>query len=283
MAIITFWSDAKKQTGQTMSIAAIATNMAIEHNYKILLISTQYDDNTLESCFGNIDKNKNIVNKLVTNTNTAVDNGIEGLSRIAISGKVIPEIIPTYTHIIYRNRLEVLYGFKEHSNGQIKEDYLRLKEYYKDIIQNANSHYDMVLVDLDKGIQDNMVKQILKISDLIVYNIEQKIDMMDHFLEIKNEIYTQKKNNIMVNIGRFDSFSKYTVKNISRYLGIKRDITVIPYNTLYFEAAAEKKVADLFLKIRKVSNTDRNATFVREVKETTEKIIYKLKEIQMRM
>lgn len=41
MAIITFWSNTKKETGQSMSIAAIATSMAIEHNYKILLVSTR--------------------------------------------------------------------------------------------------------------------------------------------------------------------------------------------------------------------------------------------------
>ena len=41
MAIITFYSNSKKETAQTMSIAAVATSMAIEHNYKILLISTR--------------------------------------------------------------------------------------------------------------------------------------------------------------------------------------------------------------------------------------------------
>lgn len=41
MAIITFCSNAKKETGQTMSVAAIASTMAIEHNYKILIISTR--------------------------------------------------------------------------------------------------------------------------------------------------------------------------------------------------------------------------------------------------
>lgn len=41
MAIITFWSNTKKETGQSMSIAAVATSMAIEHNYKILLVSTR--------------------------------------------------------------------------------------------------------------------------------------------------------------------------------------------------------------------------------------------------
>lgn len=41
MAIITFWSESKKGTGQTMSAVAVATSMAIEHNYRILLISTR--------------------------------------------------------------------------------------------------------------------------------------------------------------------------------------------------------------------------------------------------
>lgn len=52
MPVISFWSNTKKQTGQTMSLAAIATSMAIEHNYKILIISTIYNDNTLDLCFG---------------------------------------------------------------------------------------------------------------------------------------------------------------------------------------------------------------------------------------
>ena len=87
----------------------------------------------------------------------------------------------------------------------------------------------------------------------------------------------------MLNIGRFDSFSKYTIKNISRYVGIRRDILAIPYNTLFFEAASEEDVADLFLKIRKVSDTDRNAVFVKAVEEAVQKIIYKIQELQMMM
>ena len=51
MSIVTFWSNGKEQTGKTLSIAAISTYMAIEHNYRILVISTGYRDNTLNSCF----------------------------------------------------------------------------------------------------------------------------------------------------------------------------------------------------------------------------------------
>lgn len=281
MSIITFWSNTKKQTSQTMSLAAIATSMAIEHNYKILIISTIYNDDTLELCFGGLNDNKKLLKKLMQNTSVAVDNGIEGLSKMANSGRMTPDIIQNYTKVVYKNRLEVLYGYKEALDRPTKEEYIKLKDKYKEIIQNASKFYDMVFVDVGKGLEDDFVKQILKISDLVVINTEQKIGMIN---EINELIHSNLRNdNFIINIGRFDSYSKYSVKNISRFLGIKRDISVIPYNTLYFEAASEESVADLFLKIKNVREGDRNKAFVTETKSAVEKIVYKLQELQMKM
>lgn len=281
MSIITFWSNTKKQTSQTMSLAAIATSMAIEHNYKILIISTIYNDDTLELCFGGLNDNKKLLKKLMQNTSVAVDNGIEGLSKMANSGRMTPDIIQNYTKVVYKNRLEVLYGYKEALDRPTKEEYIKLKDKYKEIIQNASKFYDMVFVDVGKGLEDDFVKQILKTSDLVVINTEQKIGMIN---EINELIHSNLRNdNFIINIGRFDSYSKYSVKNISRFLGIKRDISVIPYNTLYFEAASEESVADLFLKIKNVREGDRNKAFVTETKSAVEKIVYKLQELQMKM
>lgn len=281
MSIITFWSNTKKQTSQTMSLAAIATSMAIEHNYKILIISTIYNDDTLELCFGDLNNNKKLLKKLVKDANIAVDNGIEGLSKMAHSGRMTPDIIQNYTNVIYKNRLEILYGYKEEKDRPSEEQYLRIREKYKEIIKNASNFYDMVFVDVEKGLDDEYVKQILKISDLVIINTEQKIGMIN---EINELIHSELRNdNFIINIGRFDSYSKYSIKNISRYLKMKRDISVIPYNTLYFEAASEESVADLFLKIRNVSEGDRNKAFVTETKNAAEKIVYKLQELQMKM
>ena len=49
------------------------------------------------------------------------------------------------------------------------------------------------------------------------------------------------------------------------------------------EAANEGKVADFFLRYRKLDENDRNALFISEVKKAAEKIIYKLKELQMNL
>lgn len=283
MPIITFWSHTKKQTGQTMSLVAMATSMAIEHNYRILILSTQYNDNTLELCFGTMENNKTLLAKILQNPTTTVDNGIEGLSKIVTSNRMTPDSIQNYTHVIYKNRLEVLYGYKEVEGRSTKEEYLKVKNRYKEIIQNAGKFYDMVFVDLDKGLEDDMVKQVLQVSDVIVTNVEQRIDMIEDISELRRSQELFNRDNVILNIGRFDDFSKYSVKNVSRYIGIKRDILTIPYNTLYFEAASEQKVADLFLRIRKVSGTDRNAVFVNTVKDAAEKIIYKCQELQMKI
>lgn len=234
-------------------------------------------------CFGNQDTNKSLISKLLPTQAVSVDSGIEGLAKIANSGRITPEMVPNYTHIVYKGRLEVVYGYRNLEEKSTKEEYLKISEAYKNIILNADRYYDMVLVDLDKQLDNAKTKELLNISDVVVYNIEQKISMINEFLKLKKEMGIKKKDNIVLNIGRFDADSKYTIKNISRYMGMSKDLTVIPYNTLYFEAAGEEKVADLFLKIRKISETDKNSEFVKQVKQTVEKIIYKLQEVQMKI
>ena len=41
MSVITFINNRREETGKTLSLVAIATNMAIENNEKILIISTK--------------------------------------------------------------------------------------------------------------------------------------------------------------------------------------------------------------------------------------------------
>ena len=51
MSIVTFWNNGREQTGKTLSLVAICTQLAIEHNYRILVISTGYQDENLDNCF----------------------------------------------------------------------------------------------------------------------------------------------------------------------------------------------------------------------------------------
>ena len=52
MAIVTFWGSGREQVGKTLSLVAIATNMAIEHNKKVLIVSASYNNDNLKIAIG---------------------------------------------------------------------------------------------------------------------------------------------------------------------------------------------------------------------------------------
>ena len=275
MSIVTFWNNKKEQTGKTLSIAAISTYMAIEHNKRILIVSTGKDDKTLDNCFWEERKIKKNLGLFGPNTRVAMEEGISGLIKIMKSNKLAAENITNYTKIVFKDRLEVLQTFK----GE-QDEYRELCRMYPDIINLANNYYDLVLVDLDAEVSEDIADQIIKTSNLVVVNLSQRLYSINNFLEVRqdNPIFNSKK--ALLLIGRYDKYSKYTIKNISRYMNEKNKVSTIPYNTLFFEASEEAKV---FLRLRKVSDDDRNEFFLQEVARTAENIMYRLEDLQMRM
>ena len=90
MSIITFWNNSKRgHIGQTSSLAAVATLMAVEHNYKILLISTEIGDMELDKAYG---VSENAAMKFLGLKETKFNSGIEGIMKLANSGKLTPQL-----------------------------------------------------------------------------------------------------------------------------------------------------------------------------------------------
>lgn len=276
MSVVTFWNSGKEETGKTLAIAAISTYMAIEHNYRILVISTSRDDKTIENCFWKQKKAKKNLGLFGPNTNIAMEEGVDGLIKIMKSNKLAPENITNYTKIVFKDRLEILQSYK----GNL-EEYKTIANMYPDIINLANNYYDLVLVDLDSNMNSYAVEKILGASNLVVINLSQRLTSIDNFLEIKEKDAMFKSKKTLLLVGRYDKYSKYSIKNISRYMNEKNIVSTIPYNTLFFEAAEEGKVPDLFLRLRKtVDEDDRNGFFIAEVGRTVENIIYRLQNLQ---
>lgn len=278
MSIVTFWNDGKEQTGKTLSIAAISTYMAIEHNYRILIISTGYRDDALNQCFWKEKKAKRNFGLFGPNTNEILEEGIVGLAKVVKSNKLSPESITNYTKIIFKDRLEVLQGFRGETS-----DYDELEKTYPDIINLANNYYDLVFIDLDNEMNPNISEMILANSNLIVANISQRLTSIDRFMETRQKMPILNSKKTLLLIGRYDRYSKYSIKNITRYMGEKNKVSTIPYNTLFFEACEEAKVPDLFFKIRKIDEEDINGFFLSEVKRTSENIMYRLQDLAIKM
>ena len=279
MAIITFWNNSKGRIGQTSSAIALATYFAVQENIKILLLSTGYGDTKVKKSFGYHYRNE-LVQEITSMQNTGIDSGIYGLYKIALANRLTPESIQNYANTIYKDRLDVLEGID--SNAIV--DYNKIYSSYKEIINVASKLYNVVFVDLNAGLENNETKIILEKSDIIITNIEQDIDEIKKFDELRFQNPIFLENNILVMINRYDKSSKYNSKNISRLLKIRPDVLTVPYNTLYNEAMQDGKVDELFLNplYRKTIENDKNEIFIQELQRSLDIINYKIKELHLR-
>lgn len=288
MSIITFWNENREQSGRTLSAVAVATQLSIERNNKVLLISTSFGDETLKNCFWGetYTKNTKLFGNLKGN-NIAVETGIEGLLKLLTSKKLTSDIITDYTKVILKGRLEVLEGFSKESIKTIagtEEQLRKIEEAYIDLIKIANQYYDMVIVDLDKNMGQKAQQEILELSNVNVYILSQKLESINRYLELKKMNEKLMKVKCIPAIGKYMSKYKYNTKNISKYMGEKKELNTIPFNLLYMGATEESMVVDLFLKLRTLKDkTDENYIFIQEILSLTNNIVKKVQELQMKM
>lgn len=277
MAIITFYTDCKDQTGNTTSAMALATYLGIIQNKKTLYISTAFNDNTIRNAMW---QKKAIRRSGLFGPNTTRDamndNGIEGLDRIIRSNKISSSIVTDYTRVALRGRLEFLLGYK----GDI-EQYNIIQNQYLQIVSISAQYYDNVIVDIDKGLDEKNQIDILDISDIVVAMTTQKIENIDNLVQTIEDGSKLKERNTLITIGNCDSNSKFNAKNISRnYLKRKEIINTIPHNTLLLEAEQEGQVIDLFIKLLSLKGRDENTLFLDEVKRLSSAIEEKYRIIQ---
>lgn len=279
MAIITFWTELNKEVGQTTSAIAMATQMSIEHNKKVLLLTTYNDDEILSAFFPHSVERKKLLSALTGSVKkVSIDSGITGIAKAITSNRLLPEQITNYTKIVFKGRLEILPGL----NGA-QEDYKEIKKLYPEIIRKASQYYDIVIVDLIKGINE-FSTEIIEMSNIIIYAINQKTTSIELYLQSKTDGFLADRKNVIPFIGRYDQFSKYSTKNLTRTIREKKKLNAIQYNTLLSESMDESMVADYFLKIATIKDQeDRNVKFLKDVRSLTDSTIYRLQELQMRI
>lgn len=276
MSIITFWNNSKKgNIGQTSSLAAVATLMAVEHNYKILLISTEAGDIGLDKAYG---VSENSAMKFLGLKEVKFNSGIEGVMKLANSGKLTPTLVGNFTKIVLKGRLEVIAGKKETAEDENEKfDF----NDYPDVIKIANKYYDMVFVDLEKGLETNLTRRILEASNLIVCNMEQKIEEVEKIVDLQKQEKLLSGRNIIYLLNKYEKNSKYNAKNIVRSSRMKRELYTVPYDLMYSDALQDGILDQWMLnpKIRKATMEEEHGFFISELNKFCEGIIYKLQEL----
>lgn len=280
MAIIGFWSGSKKETGQTVSIASIATHMAVEHNYKILLVDATFDDDTMERCFWSVNNKKDVAQQL-NKGKMDISSGAEGLVSAIASNKATPEIITNFTRVVFKNRLDVLCGLKT----KVYDNFRKSLMLYKDLLKTADKYYDLVFVDLEKTLSEETTKTLLENCNIIVYNFTKNLKQADEYIQNMQKFPDILKKEIVIPLlSNSDENVVYNVKNCTRYIGEKRDICTVPYNSSFVKNISEAGVAQFFLatKLSSKSN-DKNSLMVNSVEGVCKRIIEKLQELKYKV
>ena len=285
MSVITFSNRDVKETGQTYTVAAIASQLAINHNYKILMISTDFKDETLERCFFPPKKVQQIVQNnpyLQTRSGMASDvsNGFEGLLRAFQSNRATVESIKSYTKPILRDRLDLL---PAPGTPDIKE-YNNLSTHFSQIAEVASRAYDVVFVDMSYDTPIEAQEKLYNVSSIVVMGITQNQIALDNFLKLKESNPFFAKDNVMICMGRYNPQSRFSAKNVSRYLRERNLPLVVPYNILFADFCAEGKAIDYLTDMMKITNKDdENYQFLKMLNQTTEALDYKRQQIELGM
>lgn len=206
-------------------------------------------------------------------TVTVNDNGIEGLDRIIRSNRISPDIITDYTRVALRGRLEVLQGY----SGS-KEQYKEIQKQYLQIINLSKQVYDMVIVDIDRKLDNKTKIELINQTDVIVAMTTQKLDNLEKLQRAIADGSLLKKENTIITLGKYDEKSRFNMKNISRNIIRMKDmVNTVPYNSVLFDDTQEGKIIDMFIRFLSLTDKDENTFFVDEIKRLKETIDQKEK------
>lgn len=277
MAIVTFWSDSRKDTAQTSTALAIATHMAMEKNMRILLIDANFCDESITRAYWKKQKESRFLKEL-NSGKIDISAGADGLVSAIASNKASPEIIANFTKGVFRNRLDVLPGLRTKSPTEFDKSLV----YYKDLLLNANKFYDMVLVDLAKTSEKPTVRALLDVSSIVMYTMTPDLMLIDGYIEsLKNYAFLQK-NNVIPIMGKSDELSKYNPSNVAKKIGLRDGMAFIPYNIRYAEATYEGEISKYLLNLKNGSKDENQQLFIDGINDSIERILYKIQELQIR-
>ena len=275
MAIIAFWNESEKENGQTLAIIAIANQMAIEHNYRILVVDGCFHDKTIARAFWKDKENKTI--QKLNAGKMDISSGAEGLISAVASNKATPEIVTNYTRIVYKNRLDILLGLKT----EIEKDYEKSLMLYKDLINTASKFYDMVLVDVPKGYRNPCSKVLIEQAHILMYTMPPNLMNIDNYINLRENDSLIQNQKVIPLLTKSDENSTYNVRNTTRYIKEKNVIACIPYNVRFMEATNEARTSKYFTS-QKLSSPKNGESFFNEVERSCSLIINRLKQLNLK-
>ncbi|WP_256124296.1 hypothetical protein [Paenibacillus chitinolyticus] len=267
MAQIAFWSNAHGQPGNTSNAAVIAALTGLEYDIRTLVTQTQFERSTLETLFTKSNELQ------LGGLRDISDIGLDALARLARANKLMPESVKNKSITLERNRLDLLVGTMKPYEGL----YESLSEHVKPIFDIANNYYQSVIVDLHSGSKNPLTTALLNESDLVVVSLCQNRTLLDRFFSKEDWPAALYNKPVVLLIGQYDPYSKYTASNIQRLYkrswDFKQPIYTIPYCSDFKDAMNDKDLMGWLRKNKNLSKKHPNHFFFQELRKAAKAIL----------
>lgn len=215
--VISCWSPYHGQCGTTLNSALLSSYLAVNSKHKILLTNTQYTKSNLETAFLK-DNNNN-------NYDVFNDIGIDSVYRLAQSNKLTKDNISNYSKVLIKDKLDLLVGSKK-STDKLFNEILSEMDY---ILECMKESYNLIMFDVNSGLENSMTKAVLDESDVIIVNLNQNVKLLKDFFEHYLELFKDK--NLILVLSNYDDDLSLTKRYVKKLFSAKRHIYSIPYMT----------------------------------------------------
>lgn len=224
---ISVWSNMHGQAAVSATTAALACTIAQKTSFKTLVAHNHLEKSALENYLfrGSTRSNKAI--KSLSNQ------GIDALLRLMRNGRLTPEMVPDYTYSILKNHgLDFLLGSSKKDRMTPDDHKLILS-----IIECAKQFYDIVLIDVHSGLEQNNCMDLLKSSDIIVFCINQNSFLLNDLMEFFTEYDFLKNTKSAYVISRYEKTAGFSTLNLSRRFKLaKNSVFQVPNSSNFADA-----------------------------------------------
>ncbi|RRJ54891.1 chromosome partitioning protein ParA [Paenibacillus oralis] len=255
MGQVAFWSNRYGQSGNSTNMIAVATLIGMEYVTRTLISHTHWSMSSLESTF--------LKGKTSTVNDIEYSNvGIDALERLARSNRLTPNMVKDYADTILRDRLELLRGTAKPN----EEMFSSIHDVIESILDTVKGYYNLSLIDVSSGTQNELTNIVLATSDVIVVNLNQNIAVLEEFFDHEQPDFLKEKQYVIV-LGQYDRHSKYSVSNIKRMYKPNAPIFTVPHCTGFMDALNDKSVVEFFLRNKNIGGNHDNHYFMAEVRK----------------
>lgn len=265
--IIGFWSDRAGTGGTTSNMIITGVMAAKGTDREVILVQGKYDILKLDYAFSPDMRNDILKEDFGYYNHPGIDDILEKHMNNLYTEKDLDENLICVNH----SNLSYMPGSIRNNPDLFRQKFQCVSQKFIKALQGLEQ---LIFIELDSGM-GSLNQYLLSMLDLVVINLGQGSKSLHG---IKNQSLLMKKSLFLV--GRYDSNSKYNVRNLIRRYHINEDcIAVIPYSVKYQDSINEGKTMEFVDRNYKCLKHDEDFGFFKEAARASKMILKRVSDI----